>query len=281
MEPATGAPEIGLYRLSAEMQAHVLVHLSSTRDFSRASCVCRAWRADGSPVEQALRERIKARDGAVPTALPGAGTMTQRMCWFELLRDARMASGVISLGDDASAVVDADGHLCVWGEIDDPETELIFSHMTPTVVQTARIEQVSVGSKHILALTHTGEVLSLGQGKDGQLGHGDEEDQRVPKVIEALHDTRVVAIVTGYGHSMVLADEGEVLSFGSGGPGQLGHGNAEHRLMPTVIEALRDRRVVATAASGLTLFVSCRNHLVTDTVWVPRGPGHERISAPR
>ena len=33
----------------------VLVHLPSIRDFGRASCVCRAWRADGSPVEQALR----------------------------------------------------------------------------------------------------------------------------------------------------------------------------------------------------------------------------------
>ena len=103
---------LGLHSLPDELLTRVLAHLSSTRDFGRASCVCRAWRADGSPVEQALRERIKARDGAVPTALPGAGTMMQRMCWFELLRDARMASGVISLGDDASAVVDADGHAC-------------------------------------------------------------------------------------------------------------------------------------------------------------------------
>ena len=239
---------MGLYRLSAEMQAHVLVHLSSTRDFGRASCVCCAWRADGSPVEQALRERIKARDGAVPTAFPGAGTMMQRMCWFELLHDARMATGVISLGDDASAVVDADGHLCVWGEIDDPETELIFSHTTPTVVQTARIEHVSVGSYHTLALTETGEVLSFGFGEEGQLGHGDEANQFVPKVIEALLGMRVVAIAAGGFHSLVLTDEGAVLSFGGRIGGQLGHGDVNKLLKPKVIEALGGVRVVAIAA---------------------------------
>ena len=117
MEPEIGAPKPGLHSLPAEMHVRVLVHLPSTRDFRRAGRVCRAWRADGSPVEQALRQRIEARDGAVPTALPGAGTMMQRMCWSELLRDARMASGVISLGGVASAAVDADGHLCVWGKL--------------------------------------------------------------------------------------------------------------------------------------------------------------------
>ena len=118
MEPETGAPKPGLHSLPAEMHVRVLVHLPSTRDFGRAGRACRAWRADGSPVEQALRQRIEARDGAVPTVLPGAGTMMQRMCWFELLRDARIASGAtMSVGDWSSAAVDADGHLCVWGKL--------------------------------------------------------------------------------------------------------------------------------------------------------------------
>ena len=60
MEPEIGAPTPGLHSLSADMQADVLVHLSSIRDFGRASRVCRAWHADGSPVQQALRQRIKA-----------------------------------------------------------------------------------------------------------------------------------------------------------------------------------------------------------------------------
>ena len=71
----------------------VFMHLPSIRDFGRASCVCRAWRADGSPVEQALRKRIKVRDGKNPTTRDGETPTMQQMCWSELLRDARMASG--------------------------------------------------------------------------------------------------------------------------------------------------------------------------------------------
>ena len=134
MEPEIGAPKLGLYSLPAEMHVRVLVHLSSTRDFGRAGCVCRAWCADGSPVEQALRHRIEARDDVVLTALSGAGTMMQRMCWSELLRDARIASVVtMSTGESMSAAVDADGNLCVWGILR-PEAGAgpIFSYKNPT-----------------------------------------------------------------------------------------------------------------------------------------------------
>ena len=241
MEPEIGAPEPGLHSLSAEIQAHVLVHLPSIRDFGRASCVCRAWRADGSPVEQALRRRIRARDGKKPTTRDGKRPTTQQMCWSELLRDARVASGVISLGGVASAAVDADGHLRVWGKLGSSEegAEPIFSCNTPTIVQTDRIEQVSVGDGHILALTHTGEVLSFGKGGGGRLGHGDGEDQRVPRVIEALRGTRVVGIAAGFEHSMVLTDKGVVLSFGRGLYGRLGHGDEEIQHVPKAIAGLR------------------------------------------
>ena len=35
-------------------------------------------------------------------------------------------------------------------------------------------------------LTEAGAVFSCGRGDDGQLGHGDEENQRTPKLIKAL-----------------------------------------------------------------------------------------------
>ena len=82
------------------------------------------------------------------------------------------------------------------------------------------------------------------------LGHGDRADQHVPTVIEALRDRRVVAIAAGDGYSMVLTDEGEVLSFGDGWHGQLGHGDLERQLVPTTMGAFRGRRVVAIAIGG-------------------------------
>ena len=76
---------------------------------------------------------------------------------------------------------------------------------------------IAAGTWHSLVLSVEGVVLSFGRGGYGKLGHGDEEDQLEPKVIEALRGRRVVAIAAGRRHSMVLTEEGEVLSFGSYG----------------------------------------------------------------
>jgi alpha-tubulin suppressor-like RCC1 family protein len=84
------------------------------------------------------------------------------------------------------------------------------------------------------------------------LGHGDEENQLTPKVIEALRGERVVAVSAGGAHSLVLTEAGAVLSFGDGGEGQLGHGDTDNWSTPKVIEALRGERVVAMEAGGVS-----------------------------
>ena len=53
---------------------------------------------------------------------------------------------------------------------------------------------------------------------------------------------------------MVLTDEGEVLSFGSGAHGRLGHGDAEDQLVPTVIAGLQ-----ANSRLASRLFASLRD----------------------
>ncbi len=242
---------VGLLDLPVELSVRVLEHLSSTRDLGRAGCVCCAWRAGDSPVERVLRRRIEAHGGAVSAALPpvAAASMTHRLCLLDSIGAAQAVSGAISLGCKASAAVGADGRLCVWGELSSSSIHgSIISCKEPTVLQTARLERIAVGSDYILALTETRAVLSFGKGGHGHLGHGDKFDQLEPKVIEALRDVRVVAIAAGDSHSMVLTDEGKVLSFGKGLIGELGHGDQEDQLVPKVIEALGDRRVAAIAA---------------------------------
>ena len=79
---------------------------------------------------------------------------------------------------------------------------------------------------HALVLTRDGTVLSFGQRDSGQLGHGHvytSPQHEEPEVIEALRGVRVVAVAAGERHSLVLTDEGAVLSFGAGGRGQLGY----------------------------------------------------------
>jgi alpha-tubulin suppressor-like RCC1 family protein len=80
------------------------------------------------------------------------------------------------------------------------------------------------------------------------LGHGDEENQVTPKLLEALRGERVAAVAAGGCHSLVLTEAGAVLSFGCGGDGRLGHGDHETQLTPKVVEALRCERVTAVSA---------------------------------
>ena len=143
---------MGLYMLLAELHERVLENLPSTRDLGRAACVCRAWRAGDSPVERVLRRRIKARGGAASYALPPVAEgsvkpMTHRLCLLDSISAAQAVLGVMSMGSTASAAVDVDGHLCVWGEISSAaqNAEPIFSYKTPTVVQTDRVKCVSCG----------------------------------------------------------------------------------------------------------------------------------------
>ena len=48
-------------------------------------------------------------------------------------------------------------------------------------------------------LVEGGEVYSFGIGEDGRIGHGDEEDQSLPKLIAALQGKRVVQVSASSG----------------------------------------------------------------------------------
>lgn len=94
----------------------------------------------------------------------------------------------------------------------------------------------SIGSDgHSLALTETGEVFSWGDGDFGKLGHGNNERQRKPKLIESLYDVVVIQVACGHKHSAVLSQDGEVFVFGSAEHGKLGLGGHTNKKRPTKI----------------------------------------------
>ncbi|KAJ4844795.1 hypothetical protein Tsubulata_034168 [Turnera subulata] len=59
------------------------------------------------------------------------------------------------------------------------------------------VEKVSCGSYHIAILTTTSEVYTWGKGKNGQLGHGDNEDRKTPCLVRFLKDKQVKNIACG------------------------------------------------------------------------------------
>jgi alpha-tubulin suppressor-like RCC1 family protein len=132
---------------------------------------------------------------------------------------------------------------------------------------------VSVGGRHSLALTADGDVWSWGWGGFGTLGHGDQQNhQLLPKKIEAFAGLRVAAVAAGAGHSLALAADGSVWSWGFGGDGQLGHGDTQDQLLPKRIEAFAGQRVVAVSAEDHSLATTADG-----AVWSWGGGGYGKL----
>merc|ERR1719333_1350013 len=85
---------VGLLDLPVGLIDRVFEQLSSTRDFGRAACVCRAWRAGDSPVARVLRRRIEAHGGAISAALPpaAAASVTHALCLLDSIGAAQAVS---------------------------------------------------------------------------------------------------------------------------------------------------------------------------------------------
>ena len=89
------------------------------------------------------------------------------------------------------------------------------------------------------------DIFSWGRGEDGQLGLGDTSDQSTPVLVENLRKVRVREVACGSGHTIVLTREGQVLTWGRGDDGRLGHGDNGWKYIPRPVkglEGLRRRR---------------------------------------
>ncbi|XP_031252081.1 RCC1 domain-containing protein RUG3, mitochondrial-like isoform X5 [Pistacia vera] len=86
-----------------------------------------------------------------------------------------------------------------------------------------------------------GKVLSWGYGGHGQLGHSSTENLKVPVVIEALADKRVVYIACGGSSSAAITDKGKLYMWGNAKDSQLGvPGLPEVQLCPVEVKFLTE-----------------------------------------
>ncbi|XP_066335250.1 PH, RCC1 and FYVE domains-containing protein 1-like [Miscanthus floridulus] len=148
----------------------------------------------------------------------------------------------------SSSVKLSAGKLFTWGDGDkhrlghgDKETRL-----KPTCVATLidhDFYRVACGHSLTVALTTSGQVLSMGNAVYGQLGNP-HSDGRIPCLVEdKIVGEQVIQIACGSYHVAVLTGRSEVFTWGKGANGRLGHGDIEDRKVPKLVEALKDRAV--------------------------------------
>ena len=103
----------------------------------------------------------------------------------------------------------------------------------PPVVVTA----VAAGNAHALALTSTGHVYAWGADLFGQLGNGTSARTDVATAVVTPAGVTFTAVAAGGDHSMALASDGRVFSWGANNDGQVGDGTTTARSTPTPVVA--------------------------------------------
>lgn len=142
------------------------------------------------------------------------------------------------------------------------ETEGL-AHLAPRLVERLRgegIVDLAAGYNHVAAVSDAGDVWTWGIGLHGQLGHGDLENQAVPKLIARLQEKVMIAVSVGHSHSICISDEDLPYCWGFTHGGRLGLGVLERqdpnpRLRryfptPTLIPFFRSKKVLQIACSA-------------------------------
>ncbi|XP_067413265.1 probable E3 ubiquitin-protein ligase HERC6 [Emydura macquarii macquarii] len=130
---------------------------------------------------------------------------------------------------------------------------------TPEQIQALEaqiIVHVSCGKEHSLSVCNRGKVFSWGAGSDGQLGTGEFKEQRlIPKKIDGLSALRIIQVTCGHYHSMALAQDGRVFSWGQNSHGQLGLGKKfPSQASPQHVTSLNGIPLAQVAAGGTHSF---------------------------
>lgn len=82
------------------------------------------------------------------------------------------------------------------------------------------IVKISCNYNHTLVLTDSGEVFSFGTGLHGELGNGESSHETIPCKVLFDNDNRIVDIGTGKHHSVAVASDGELYTWGRSNFGQ-------------------------------------------------------------
>ena len=151
---------------------------------------------------------------------------------------SKISSGLIhSLFQNDKGEIFSCGHnragQCGLGHFNHPQiTPTLIPNLPPNIVQFV------CGGWHNLFLDSNGNVFSVGDNSNGQLGLGHNDNHNILHQIPNIPP--IQSISCAYNSSYLIDIEGNLWTFGGDASGQLGHGDSIDRNVPTKIESLKD-----------------------------------------
>ncbi|MEW5306216.1 MAG: hypothetical protein WDW38_009071 [Sanguina aurantia] len=196
-----------------------------------------------------------------------------RACWDSPDWEEETMPAVVAGGNHHSASISRRGELFMWGLGSHGELGLghwrSFEVNIPRqCIADTRIVSIAAGKCHTLAIAENGSLWACGKGTSGQLGLGNTADSSRLARLASLSHVRIVSAAAGTAHSMGLAADGTLFTWGQSQFGQLGHvelqpmiaaalpGNPPVLIIPQAIQSLRPdclnshERITAIAAGG-------------------------------
>ena len=161
----------------------------------------------------------------------------------------------IACGGRHASLVTKQGEIFSWGEESGGRlghgVDSDVSH--PKLIDALKnlnIELIACGEYHSCAVTLSGDLYTWGGGSYnfGLLGHGNDMSHWVPKrLIGPSEGIHVSSISCGPWHTAIVTSAGQLLTFGDGTFGALGHGDRRSVPIPREVESLKGLRTVRAA----------------------------------
>ena len=162
----------------------------------------------------------------------------------------------VACGSVHSLALSAGGDVYAWGSNRFGQIAQgdVPKKLRPTFIEGLEgkcVVDIACGSEHSVVLTSAGRVVSFGAGSNGQLGHGADQHEALPRTIVDLMGTESTLIACGRRHTLVYQEATRRLyAFGLGASGQLGNGRLKSCNAPEAVVLPEGARVTQIFAGG-------------------------------
>jgi len=163
----------------------------------------------------------------------------------------------VAAGYEHTVCLTADGLLYVSGSGDAGQlgVGVTENRVVPTLVrgelEGRKVLQVAAGGGHTACVTEDGAAFAFGYNANGQLGLGVTEERNVPTLLRGeLENKSVMQVAAGNNHTIFVTADGLGYACGANRNGQLGVGDTEDRLVPTLITGQLQAKTAVYVAAG-------------------------------
>ncbi|KAJ6821811.1 putative protein RCC2 isoform X1 [Iris pallida] len=119
-----------------------------------------------------------------------------------------------------------------------------------------RFVAAGCSSCHCVALDVEGHCYTWGKNEKGQLGHGDTLPRKMPTVVSALSEYKIIKAGAGRNHTVVVTEDGRSFSFGMNKQGQLGTGSTRKEIELSPVPCLVSLVTNAVCGAEFTVWLS-------------------------